>query len=836
MFNNNNFSKEVKYDRKSFVINGKRTFLVSGTMHYFRIPSELWEDRLEKARQFGLNCIETYVAWNIHEPEEGVFGFEGNADLERFIVLARKFGMYVICRPGPYICAEWDFGGFPSWLLQKKGIVPRRTNAVYLKYVRRWFDRLLPRLRRHLITAGGPILMMQVENELANIVLEDDERISYMDELAGMFRAHGIDVPYISCEGGLDGGLECINAHDPAERFAEYRSKYPEHPLVSTEFWPSWYSTWDKAKPEHERTPEQVEHATWKILSRGGAGYNYYMWHGGTNFGYRSMYLQTTSYFNDAPLNESGLFNECGRRTRRIARFVAAMGEVLADSETIDGLRGTDNRMSWENIDPALAVHTRSARDGEIFFIENTASEPKTAHVRYADKTLALAVPSGGCLPIIRNLLLEQGLTIDFLSATLFSRQIFEGTTIILFHGEPGRLSRLGLRMNGSYRLGETGDFHAERVEDLLVAEMTIGEHPSQLTVIGEDGHVWYFIGCSTSLSDRAWLLPDRIVIGPELLGYDGSDYQWGYKAGGRTWTVDSRGIREEPSEPSDTSWNPPILKNWTQADAYPEAQPEYDDSAWIKMHNPEEMTLLDCHYGYGWYRTEIRSSSARSATLFFEGYADRLLLFVNGALAGIAPHTSEDRSRHPSWSVAVELAEGKNCIAVLVDNLGKIKGDWQIGMKSMDHEAKGIFAPMYVDWNHREPVRGWKFRSALSIESNVSAHPELAEHRLDALTWQAAKEFRPEPGTVYACRFSVPQDRLGRFSFWKIRLTGMAKGVIWLNGHSLGRYWTLNGHEDYCIPHTWLRENNRLVVFEELTGDISKVHVVSDAESPLTS
>ncbi len=352
------------------MINGERTFLVSGTMHYFRIPSELWEDRLEKARQFGLNCIETYVAWNIHEPEEGVFGFEGNADLERFIVLARKFGMYVICRPGPYICAEWDFGGFPSWLLQKKGIVPRRTNAVYLKYVRRWFDRLLPRLRRHLITAGGPILMMQVENELANIVLEDDERISYMDELAGMFRAHGIDVPYISCEGGLDGGLECINAHDPAERFCGIPLQVSGTPArldgilafmvldlgqgqtgARTNAGASRACDLEDSFPRRGRL--QLLH-----VARG------------ANFGYRSMYLQTTSYFNDAPLNESGLFNECGRRTRRIARFVAAMGEVLADSETIDGLRGTDNRMSWENIDPALAVHTQSARRRNLLYRE----------------------------------------------------------------------------------------------------------------------------------------------------------------------------------------------------------------------------------------------------------------------------------------------------------------------------------------------------------------------------------------------------------------------------------------------------------------------------------
>ncbi|WP_256760852.1 beta-galactosidase [Cohnella sp. WQ 127256] len=831
MFDNNNFSDQVKYDHKGFLIDGKRTFLVSGTIHYFRIPKELWRDRLEKARQFGLNCIETYVAWNVHEPEEGKFEFEENNDLEQFITLAKEYGLYVICRPGPYICAEWDFGGFPSWLLQKKGLVPRRNNAVYLKYVRRWFDILLSRLRPHLITVGGPIIMMQVENELANIRLDDNERKSYMNELVKMFRDNGIDVPYISCEGGLDGGLECINAHDPAERFAEYRSKYPQYPLFSTEFWPSWYSTWDKEKPEHERTPSQVEQATWKILSRGGAGYNYYMWHGGTNFGYRSMYLQTTSYFNEAPLNESGLFNECGRRTRRIARFATAMGETLADSESVYEFRESDNRLMWDNVDPELFLSCRSSQNGEIIFIENLTSIARTARFRYMDKIISLPLTSGACVPIIRNLQLSDGLVIDFLSATLFARQPYEGATTILFYGEQGQSVQLGLRMNEFYRHQDDSTFPAELIDSVLVVDFTIESLPQQFTVTSADGQIWNFIGIPSELCDRTWFLPDKIIMGTELLGYDGTEYHWRIQKTDKTWVIDQHGIRKETFGGNEASLNPPVLYDWTWADAFPEAKVDYDDSTWVTMRNPEEMTLLDCHYGYGWYRTEIQSTSARSTTLFFEGYADRLLLFANESLVGIAPHTAEDRSRHPSWSVSIDLLKGTNIIAVLADNLGKIKGDWQLGMKSMDHEAKGIFAPVYIDWNNREPNYDWKFRGSLCIESNVLTHPELDEGKLDALLWNEGKETAPQPGAIYSSHFTIPQTQLGKPLFWKIRLTGMTKGVIWLNGHSLGRYWTDNGHEDYYLPHTWLRAENRIVLFEEQTGDITKVHIVVDSE-----
>jgi len=834
MFDNNNFSKHIKYDHQSFLIESKQTFLVSGTMHYFRIPKELWRDRFEKARQFGLNCIETYVAWNVHESVEGSFNFEGDNDLEQFITLAKEFGLYVICRPGPYICAEWDFGGFPSWLLQKKGTVPRRCNAVYLKYVRRWFDVLLPRLRSHLITAGGPIIMMQVENELANITLEDGEGKSYMNELVKMFVDNSIDVPYISCEGGLDGGLECINAHDPAERFGEYRSKYPNHPLFSTEFWPSWYSTWNHAKPEHERTPLQVEYATWKILSRGGAGYNYYMWHGGTNFGYRSMYLQTTSYFNDAPLNESGLFNECGRLTRRIARFAAAMGEALAASVNDERFCEDNKPSMWDNIDPMLVLNCRSSADGEIVFVENPSTESRSASIRYLDQEISVPLRAGECVPIIRKLQLWDGLAIDFLSATLFARQTYETSTIVLFHGDPGQCVRLGLQMNELYSYqADPAYVQTAFNSGILVADFRIGSTPLQLQLTAENGHSWTFIGISTSLSDRTWLLEDRIVLGTELIGYDGTEYNWGINEGETTWTIDKNGTREVVLTGKDTQDSLPILSNWTWANAYPEAQVNFNDSTWIKMRNPEEMTLLDCHYGYGWYRTEIQSVSSRKATLFFAGYADRLLLFVNGRCIGVAPHTAEDRTQHPSWSITVDLIEGTNTIAILADNLGKIKGDWQLGMKSMDHEAKGIFAPVFIDWNKREPVCDWKFRGSLIIESEVLAHPELDSEKLEALSWHdnTNTSVSSQPGTVYSCTFNVPQSQLKRPSFWKIQLAGMTKGVVWLNGRSLGRYWTSNGHLEYVIPYPWLTENNRLVLFEELEGDISQVQLVMDPE-----
>ncbi|KAH0807700.1 hypothetical protein GEV33_015090 [Tenebrio molitor] len=163
----------LSVDQSYFTLNGKNISIYSGAMHYFRIPPELWQDRLRKLRAAGLNTVETYVAWNIHEPQDGVFDFgDGGtdlgawADLAGFIKLAQQEDLLVIVRPGPYIGADLDFGGFPSWLLKNDGIEVRTNDATFMSYVQRYFDQLLPILSELQFTKGGPIIMVQVENEL----------------------------------------------------------------------------------------------------------------------------------------------------------------------------------------------------------------------------------------------------------------------------------------------------------------------------------------------------------------------------------------------------------------------------------------------------------------------------------------------------------------------------------------------------------------------------------------------------------------------------------------------------------------------------------------------
>lgn len=299
-----------------FVYDGKPIRLISGAMHYFRIVPEYWEDRLRKLRACGFNAVETYVAWNIHEPQEGRFRFEGMADVERFVRLAGELGLLVILRPSPYICAEWEFGGLPSWLLADPAIRLRCSDPRFLEKVKAYYDELLPRLKPLLCTSGGPIVAMQIENEYGSYGNDKN----YLNFLYNTMVEDGIDVLLFTSDGSedymLQGGtlpqaMATLNfGSKPEQAFAKLREYRPDGPLVCMEYWNGWFDHWgDK---HHVRGYEDVVDVLDRILAMG-ASVNFYMFHGGTNFGFYNganhidFYEPTvTSYDYNALLSESG--------------------------------------------------------------------------------------------------------------------------------------------------------------------------------------------------------------------------------------------------------------------------------------------------------------------------------------------------------------------------------------------------------------------------------------------------------------------------------------------------------------------------------------------------
>lgn len=301
-----------------FLLNDQPFRIFSGAMHYFRIVPEYWADRLLKLRAMGLNTVETVVPWNVHEPQPGQFCFSGMADIERYIRLAGELGLCVIVRPGPYICAEWDLGGLPAWLLRDPTMRLRCMHEPFLQSVDRFWAELLPRLAPLQITYGGPVIMLQIENEYGSY---GNDR-QYLRALEQRMRAQGIDVPLFTSDGPDHIYLQCgtlphifktANFGSQAElAMRMLRTYQPEGPLMCMEYWDGWFDHWGEVR--HTRAPADAAAALDEILTHGDS-VNMYMFHGGTNFGFMSganeapqpEYRATvTSYDYDAPLDEAG--------------------------------------------------------------------------------------------------------------------------------------------------------------------------------------------------------------------------------------------------------------------------------------------------------------------------------------------------------------------------------------------------------------------------------------------------------------------------------------------------------------------------------------------------
>lgn len=328
----NNKQQNLEVREGQFYLGEKPFQLLSGAIHYFRVVPEYWRDRLEKLKACGFNTVETYIAWNVQEPKQGQFTFEGIADFEQFIQIAEELGLYVIVRPGPFICAEWEMGGFPAWLLTIDNIQLRKFNTAYLEQVDRYFDAVIPRLVPHLTTHGGNIIAVQVENEYGGFGAKDQKYLSYLKE--GLTR-RGIDVLLFTSDGTWGSCLEDGRLEDvlmtanfgsrQQEAFEKLQKLQPNAPLVCMEFWDGWFDQWGKA--HHTREADSVMEEFEAIVRRG-AGINMYMFHGGTNFGFMNgsncnpVFEPTiTSYDYGAPLNEYGEVTELYQKLRS---FLAA--------------------------------------------------------------------------------------------------------------------------------------------------------------------------------------------------------------------------------------------------------------------------------------------------------------------------------------------------------------------------------------------------------------------------------------------------------------------------------------------------------------------------------
>ncbi|XP_016011996.2 beta-galactosidase-1-like protein 3 isoform X3 [Rousettus aegyptiacus] len=315
-----------------FTLEGHKFLIFGGSIHYFRVPREYWRDRLLKLKACGFNTVTTYVPWNLHEPQRGTFDFSGNLDLEAFVLMAAKIGLWVILRPGPYICSEIDLGGLPSWLLQDSNVRLRTTDKGFVEAVDKYFDHLIARVVPLQYRQGGPIIAVQVENEYGSF----DKDKYYMPYIQKALLKRGIVELLLTSDGEkevlkgyIKGVLAAINiATFQKDTFKHLHNIQKNKPIMIMEYWVGWFDTW--GNKHNVKDARDVENTVSEFI-KFEISFNVYMFHGGTNFGFINGATDlgkhesiATSYDYDAVLTEAGDYTEKYFKLRKL------FGSVLA--------------------------------------------------------------------------------------------------------------------------------------------------------------------------------------------------------------------------------------------------------------------------------------------------------------------------------------------------------------------------------------------------------------------------------------------------------------------------------------------------------------------------
>ncbi len=699
---------EITYNNKFFFIGGKKVRIAAGAMHYFRIPRELWRDRIEKAKLSGLNTIETYFAWNAHEYEEGKFDFSGMLDVDTFLTECERAGLYIIVRPGPYICAEWDNGGFPAWLNVKPGIKLRSYNKPYLTAVKKYFDRCIPIIEKHQFDRRGNVIMVQIENEYLFPNRAGGKK--YMEYLRDDMRARGITVPLNSCDHMAQPVKGVLQTHNNSEGFARtakaYRKAYPKAPFLVSEFWTGWFDTWGKG---HSTRDSKTMAARLIEIVKAGGMYIQYMFHGGTNFGFwggrttgSDRVFMPTSYDYDSPLSETGQITE---KFIEFSRINCAMQGLkapkIAATAVPRRLPALPKLSGWKSSNPAAGVWRRL---GKFESFEKLG--------RY----------TGYGLYRVR-----------------FSSR--EAKTISLFFTKYG--DRIKIFCNGEYG----GTFGRGARKDPISVNVKKGAN-ELIFLVDNMGRYNY----SLSVGEL------KGIYGPVFTESKSINPVWTVKAAesfkfapDKAWDSEVYGCGGE------------LLKVWP---------------------NPgvSKRTFM---------RAEASFEGARGRRYFTQfilnDYANKSV-FVNGKQIYYA------RNSHITGGI-VELEitkfvrEGVNLVELYFEgsNADFLK-NCRLTECSGELSGKIAFAPF-------EPL-------------------------------SKGKNIRLKPLKIWKTNF-----KLGWPDFpVRLRMDGMGKGQIYLNGINIGRYWQPKPQRDYYLPEPWLKGRNEIVIFEEEGNSPGEVCLVYDS------
>ncbi len=689
-------ASSINFDGRGFMIHGKRTFIMSGGMEYARIPHQLWRDRLLRLKRAGFNCVEVYTFWNFHEPHPGQFDFSGDHDLGAFLTLAHSLGLYAICRVGPYYCAEWDSGGYPVWLRFVPGLKVREANPQFLTAVDRFWDHLMPVIAANQINRGGSVILVQLENEDPQgwgRVLPN----SYFTYLQSKAVSLGLQVPYFFS--GLHHGS------DPAGD-TPWSSAGRASPWMTTEFWSVWYDRYGQTQADADTYDRRI----WKVLAYGGNGLNFYMFHGGTNFGYTNDDEDSASYDYGAAIGQAGDLRPTYYRFKRAALFAQSFASILENSDN-----ATEAYQSAAT-DPDVHVTARTSPSGTILFLDNpTASAVKT-QVKNADGTLfpengTLTLAPGQIAPIVHDFPLLPGVTLERATPLLGIQHSGNLTTLVAY-GPIGDTAELRFRLTGTAKVTDNGS--VQKAGNLLTASTQMLPNVVNISSFQIGGQTVHVLAMPTHYADLTWFADSNVLVGLEYVG------DTALVNGKLHLTAESRSDKVAPGMLFGTNniaatalWPyslptslpaAPTLSAWQTLPGDAEAAPSYLDAAWMASAYPLPMGADGDASAYAWYRTAVNVPKAGIYTLKFTDGGDWASVFTDGQ------HSASGSVKE---GVAVTLPAGQTQLAVLAAHYGRPKEFGYMGpVDALD--AKGLRGPVMLDTGKeaKSAITTWRLQA----------------------------------------------------------------------------------------------------------------------------
>ncbi len=844
----------IRYDSKCFTIDEKDTLVVSGAFHYPRCPKALWRDRLQKFKVAGFNTIETYVFWNYHEPVEGKVDL---AEFEDFVKLVQEMGFMMIVRPGPYICAEWERGGFPSWVAAKR--FPLRTNDPQsLQTSQHWYSAVLPIIMQHQVTLGGPIIMVQVENEYDfSPPIPDTAKLQYIRALAKMVWNAGISVPVITCwtkQARENADPDMARIMDTCNFYPRWkvvqeltpaleklRREEPASPLAITELQGGWFSEIGGLLSVDQDGVDavQVNLLTKTAQELGVTSFSYYMGFGGTNFDWAAKKL-TTTYDYAAPIREPGGLGNKYYAVRGIGQSLRAFGSVLTRAVALPGAQCTN---------PNVSVSERTNGPSAVLFVRENANAPQRFKMTFTDShspskrfifaprqsELELAPREMKMLPVQITV---SGGRLVYSTGELLAHGVNLDRDFLILYDLPGRILEMGLATADEPVVeGNTAYRYWDPEFETAVLAVQVGT--SEKMLMYHDYLQIFVVPRDKALHTFLWEFPPKVVPGSEATKTVVAPVLTDAYALVASGTVKSRAwvdLEFLPGQHDVAVMLPPLPVKCRVDDVLTDFQYDRpwhmarvhvttpalpyepvnlsDGDAWVEKFDPKAGDWLagplhaledlgPVPYGYVKYRTPFTFNG--EPRMFISTRADDAKkVFVNGKFVAEASNTE----KLTDFPLAKYAQPGSNLVEISYELFGAPNFGENVG------ELKGLeSAGVGADFASAKGLENWQIQRYAALMRGREVTPEAGVWTPAAFLGGGENQPLVPAFTWCRAKFALPPSDGAWITPWKLTFDPDCDALIFLNGKFVGRYAAIGPQRDFYLPEPYLSPGGQNVL-----------------------